>query len=67
MNLRQLRPTRRTVCLSLVHKSQLIKNHSDGSDAYVDSFYFCNHFQKKITKKYCHNCTFYKPLDNGKN
>jgi hypothetical protein len=65
LNLRQNKPTRRKVCLYLRHVSQLIKSTTgDVSENYIDSHYECSHFKKSITRKYCHNCTFYKPVDS---
>ena len=49
-------------CKNLFHKSQLVTDFSEPDRVYSDSYYFCDHFKKRITKKFCSNCKFYNRL-----
>jgi hypothetical protein len=56
-------PIKRTgVCQNLRHKSQLVKDYADPDRCYNDSYYYCEHFKKRITKRYCMNCKYYNKL-----
>jgi hypothetical protein len=49
-------------CMYLLHKSQVIRSRI-GDESYIDTSWFCTKLQKRITKRYCHDCQVYKPLD----
>lgn len=53
----------RPVCCDFFTRvSQLIKDRTGGGDNYTDSYIFCSYLKKRITKKHCLNCNFYKAV-----
>lgn len=48
------------LCIHLQRHSQNIRS-SDGS-GYIDTYYYCSELKKRISKKHCIGCNFYKPL-----
>lgn len=49
-------------CIELKRFSQLVKDMTGANNNYIDTYYFCSNFKKRIKKCYCINCKFYKPL-----
>lgn len=51
----------RPVCCDFFTKvSQLIKDRTGDGDNYTDTYVFCSYLKKRIGKKHCVNCNFYK-------
>jgi hypothetical protein len=57
-------PRKNPVCIHLCHISQVVKDVTGDNDPYTDSYYKCSKLQKRITRKHCRGCVFYKPLIN---
>jgi hypothetical protein len=54
-------PAPRTIkCIHFVHKSVVIKSHSEPGESYIDSHDYCNAMTKRIHKRTCHTCLLYK-------
>ena len=53
---------RRSTCEHLNYVSQLIKSRT-GEDSYTNSYYMCNYFKLRISRRHCMNCKFYKKLE----
>jgi hypothetical protein len=49
-------------CKNLQHRSKLIKDFADPEKCYIDSYYYCDHFKKRISKSYCNGCVYYNKL-----
>ena len=58
--------TKVKICLHLNRVSKLIKDTTGSGNTYTDTYYQCSKLQKRITRKHCRTCVFYKPLiDNN--
>jgi hypothetical protein len=53
---------RPVACEYFTKVSQLIKDRIGGTDDYTDIYTFCSYIKKRITKKHCKNCNFYKSI-----
>lgn len=52
----------RFLCIELKRFSQVIKDITGGNNNYIDTYYFCSVFKKRIKRNHCLNCKFYNPL-----
>jgi len=59
---RQIRQPARGTCIHLRRISRLIKATDGSGDAYNDTYYECGHLKKRITKRYCRTCVFFKDI-----
>jgi len=57
-------PKKKPICVHLNHVSQLIKDTTGSGNTYTDSYFKCSKEGKRITRKHCRSCVFYKPLIN---
>lgn len=60
--LRQNEFVRPVCCEYFTKVSQLIKDRTGSGDNYTDTYIQCTYLKKRITKKHCRNCNFYKPV-----
>lgn len=55
-------PEKRKTCESFTKVCQLIKDRTGEGNNYIDSYNFCSLLKKRIDKRHCINCKFFKPL-----
>jgi len=59
-----MKKTKNNVCEYYTKVSQLIKDKTGSGEDYIDSYNFCSQLKILITKKKCHLCKLYSPLNN---